>query len=692
MDEWRRKWAFGPVLPPRQVVIQAFYNRLTPKLVAASAPANASEHAGKAISTTPSLSESKNLQRVHIHSPVIHLELEKMFSGAQFVPSPITIAPPFKLLVEFLPQLRDRLAAVETELEDERKTFGAPIPVVSEPPSGPPEAPKSDDEQGSKGDSGKDNNQDGSAKDGDSNHDDTNSTSAQTDNDGAIAAKTRSPPRSFRERNLQRDVSHLKLLLDFIEEDLHEVLELRSQIASGTLEEILFEDLWHLFKPGDIILSTRGPNKQLFRICAVTGGAIQLRNHTREESEHMDRLRGQTLRRGPTREAGLEDILREESSGLGLWTPFTIDCYVMAYDGTEIGPVDHCKRIKHYSGKRAIRDLDVYPLRFHPNGEELLKQMEERGRRVLNSYGHRRYRGDAINSTGTEKLEDIRSDVFIDMKTYYSTSPFRNTMQFPGQPPPPPNAQGRPADLGHLLKTKSNPTETSEQIGKVRVFLAGHEVDAKLSEDFMAANRVSLQARKADIDQLSAAELQLLQYPVIGYAFRYRRWFFLDIDLVQDVDLDREAQESGFNELVMPQRYRDLLVALVDNHISGSRQAETVAQGMSDDESAMNQIDLVKGKGQGVIVLLHGPPGSGKTSTAETIAAYTKRPLYHLTFGDIGTVPDMVERNLVSHAKRANKWGCVLLLDEADVFLRQRDWNDMHHNALVSGKPCTLRF
>lgn len=40
--------------------------------------------------------------------------------------------------------------------------------------------------------------------------------------------------------------------------------------------------------------------------------------------------------------------------------------------------------------------------------------------------------------------------------------------------------------------------------------------------------------------------------------------------------------------------------------------------------------------------------------------------------GDIGYQPEQVERKLEDLFTLANRWGCVLLLDEADVFLAKR--------------------
>jgi SpoVK/Ycf46/Vps4 family AAA+-type ATPase len=117
--------------------------------------------------------------------------------------------------------------------------------------------------------------------------------------------------------------------------------------------------------------------------------------------------------------------------------------------------------------------------------------------------------------------------------------------------------------------------------------------------------------------------------------------------------------------------------ALVENHSRGSKSKEA---GKAIDMS----MDLIRGKGKGLIILLHGEPGVGKTSTAECIADFTKRPLYPMTCGDIGTSAAEVEQNLEKTFQHAHKWGCVLLLDEADVFLEERGRDDLKRNGVVS--------
>lgn len=82
----------------------------------------------------------------------------------------------------------------------------------------------------------------------------------------------------------------------------------------------------------------------------------------------------------------------------------------------------------------------------------------------------------------------------------------------------------------------------------------------------------------------------------------------------------------------------------------------------------------------------------GKTSTAECVADNTKRPLFPITCGDIGDTATDVEKNLESSFQLAHKWGCVLLLDEADIFLQKRDKADIKRNAIVSVFLRTLEY
>jgi SpoVK/Ycf46/Vps4 family AAA+-type ATPase len=138
----------------------------------------------------------------------------------------------------------------------------------------------------------------------------------------------------------------------------------------------------------------------------------------------------------------------------------------------------------------------------------------------------------------------------------------------------------------------------------------------------------------------------------------------------------RWSKEIFENRLVLKPQKKELINALVTVHTA----------------SRPGKMDIVDGKGRGLILLLHGGPGTGKTLTAESIAEYAEKPLYRVTCGDIGTDPEGVEKYLESVLYIGTRWDCVVLLDEADVFLEERVPTDLQRNALVSVFLRTLEY
>ena len=155
----------------------------------------------------------------------------------------------------------------------------------------------------------------------------------------------------------------------------------------------------------------------------------------------------------------------------------------------------------------------------------------------------------------------------------------------------------------------------------------------------------------------------LLPATINGFNMRNKKWEELDVDRICGVCWNTEA----FDNLVIDDTTKKLIKALV------MRQLE-----------ADKGTDLIAGKGQGLIILLHGGPGTGKTFTAESVAEIAKKPLYRVSCGDLGTDPTKVEEYLESVLYLGKIWDCVVLLDEADVYLEQRSMESLARNALVS--------
>ena len=77
-----------------------------------------------------------------------------------------------------------------------------------------------------------------------------------------------------------------------------------------------------------------------------------------------------------------------------------------------------------------------------------------------------------------------------------------------------------------------------------------------------------------------------------------------------------EWNDEAFAGLVFPGERKTLLRSLIEAH---GRLASSRAGGFD---------DFVRGKGQGLVINLFGPPGVGKTLSAEATSEHLRRPLY----------------------------------------------------------------
>ncbi|KAI9654671.1 MAG: hypothetical protein M1821_005878 [Bathelium mastoideum] len=186
----------------------------------------------------------------------------------------------------------------------------------------------------------------------------------------------------------------------------------------------------------------------------------------------------------------------------------------------------------------------------------------------------------------------------------------------------------------------------------------------KESAVFATESRDDLPAGAMDKDEPPDGPFIFLLPAIIdGFAMQDKKWRTLLVEHITPVQWNKTA----FDRLVLKAETKEVVEALVTVHISSKQSA-----------------DVIEGKGNGLIILLHGGPGTGKTLTAESVAELAEKPLYRVTCGDIGTDAEGVEQYLESVLYIGRIWGCVVLLDEADVFLEERSLTDLHRNALVS--------
>jgi len=176
--------------------------------------------------------------------------------------------------------------------------------------------------------------------------------------------------------------------------------------------------------------------------------------------------------------------------------------------------------------------------------------------------------------------------------------------------------------------------------------------------------------RRGNIEDVAAADEALSGVPddrlhlclpwLYGFSFSAKQWGEMHVEDIEDIAF----REDAFDKLVLAPENKELIRSLVEHSDGGFS-------------------DIIESKGGGTIFLLHGPPGAGKTLTAEAVAELLRRPLYSISVGELGTDPSTLETSLRVILDVATIWNAVILLDEADIFLEARDEHSIERNAMV---------
>ncbi|KAJ5691559.1 P-loop containing nucleoside triphosphate hydrolase protein, partial [Penicillium malachiteum] len=358
---------------------------------------------------------------------------------------------------------------------------------------------------------------------------------------------------------------------------------------------------------------------------------------------------------------------------------FLITTRYIDSDGKTFGYRSQQLCIKPYEGTSAIMDLPVFPLANHKNQKKISTDLILRGKlwQSHKGYHYKCYEGLA-KGYSVELQRNIKfkidSRVAIDGEAFNTFNPDREITfsKTSSQPPVSGNLQDYQFNL--MLLEQENKRRLKRNINSANIYPSNLDQTSAPNLDGGLVPHAGLSSDPTDetegeISSSTLSDTQLIiSTPVLrGFSLRDKMWLEFYIDGLKEILWNSNA----FDTLVLPHGQQNL-----KRLILGFSRAQSNSRDTFD--------DVIKGKGRGIIMLLRGPPGVGKTLTAESVAEVMKVPLYSLSAGDLGTTAKKLESSLRNILKMVPRWGAIIVLDEADVFMEARNTIDLARNELVT--------
>jgi hypothetical protein len=362
----------------------------------------------------------------------------------------------------------------------------------------------------------------------------------------------------------KKKIDHLDVLINYLLEDYAPI----TKVLYPLLEEgrITFDHLWAVFRPGTIIHT----------LCPGTNEPMCLKLDWGSSKNDFKK---------------------------GTW--FQLDCSYIDYDGKAFGEAKATVKIPEFVGVKRIDALPAFPLARHPEVETMREKLISRGRKFGTYSGahYKYYEGMAYFRTqeGITKV-NVRSRIMVDSLTFRKMNPgcgvrVSNPEDSDSEEDfgTPSNStspwKSAPAEGNHMDSIIGSAPSLSYKVTSFGIQLV--RSDAKKERK----TGVSLDPKDMTVEQL------LICSPTIpGFSLGDKIYLQFAVENIRDIVFNKTA----FDSLVLPEKKKSIVKALVETHTKNKQGKKK--PGID---------DIIKGKGQGLVVVLHGRPGVGKTLTAE---------------------------------------------------------------------------